>query len=146
MTEQKIKEICPNEFLKNSNKKVLEIIRKYLIPKEKERQLFGEIFTPISLVCEMLDKVPKKVWKNQDLKWLDPANGIGNFPVIVYYKLMDSLKDKIKEDKARSKHIIENMLYMNELTLVNVKMSKKIFDMIDPNAIPNISKVISKRF
>lgn len=138
--KRKITGMCPNDFLKDSNKKVLEIIRKYLIPKDKERKLFGEIFTPISLICEMLDKLPKKVWKNKDLKWLDPANGIGNFPVIVYYKLMDSLKDKIKEEKARSKHIIENMLFMNELTLINVKMSKKIFDMIDPNAIPNIQQ------
>jgi len=137
---KKREELCPDKFLKNTNKKVLDIFHKHLNPKDKERKLFGEIFTPISLVCEMLDKLPKKVWKNKDLKWLDPANGMGNFPVIVYYKLMDSLKDKIKTEKARSKHIIENMLYMNELNPTNVKMSKKIFKMIDSTAKPNIQK------
>ena len=33
----------------------------------------------MELVCEMLEQLPPSVWKNKDLKWLDPANGIGNF-------------------------------------------------------------------
>ena len=40
----------------------------------------------------MFDHIPKDVWKDPNLKWLDFANGIGNFPVIAYYKLFDSLK------------------------------------------------------
>ena len=71
---------------------ILEIVRKYLTVKDKEKKLFGEVFTPVELVCEMLDKLPKNVWKDPNLKWLDPANGIGNFPIVVYYKLMEGLK------------------------------------------------------
>ena len=62
------------------------------------------------------------VWKNPRLKWLDPANGIGNFPVVAYYKLMESLKSELPSDKQRSRHIIENMLYMVELNPVNVRV------------------------
>jgi hypothetical protein len=129
---------CPEDFIQNE--KVLDLIRKYLTPKDTEKSLFGEVFTPLELVCEMLSKLPLNVWKNKDLKWLDPANGIGNFPVVVYYKLMESLKEVIPNDKKRSVWIIEEMLYMNELNPVNVSLSKKIFKMIEPDATPNIIK------
>ena len=119
---------------------ILEIIRKYLTVKDKEKKLFGEVFTPVELVCEMLEKLPGEVWKNPNLKWLDPANGIGNFPIVVYYKLMDSLKDVrgLEKDDARSKHIIQNMLFMVELNPINCKVCRKIFKMIDSKVEPNI--------
>ena len=129
---------CPETFI--DNEKVLDTIRKYLTPKDSEKKLFGEVFTPLNLICEMLSKLPSNVWTNPDLTWLDPANGIGNFPVVVYYKLMEGLKNNIKDDEKRSKHIIENMIYMNELNPVNVALSKKVFKMIDTNATPNIVK------
>jgi hypothetical protein len=129
---------CPKDFI--DNEKVLEIIRKHLTPKEEEKNLFGEVFTPLELVCEMLSKLPSKVWTDKDLKWFDPANGIGNFPIVVYYKLMVTLKGIIGNPKKRSKHIIEQMLYMNELNPVNVSVCRRIFKMIDPDATPNIFK------
>ena len=129
------KEPCSIDFI---DKNVLSIIRDRLTVRKEEKNLYGEVFTPIELVCEMLDKIPDEVWKNPDLKWLDPANGIGNFPVVVYYKLMESLKDKIPGDTQRSRHIIEDMLYMVELNPVNSKVCEKIFNMIDPKSKPNI--------
>ena len=129
-------EFCPDAFTDAKNEKVLEIVRKYLTPKDTERKLFGEIFTPLELVCDMLSKLPDNVWTNKNLKWLDPANGIGNFPIVVYYKLMETLKSVPLKD--RSKYIIENMLYMNELNKVNVAICKNIFKRIDPDAKPNL--------
>ena len=109
-------------------KELLELINDCLKPKESEKKQFGEVFTPIKLVNEMLDKLPKEVWKNKDLKWLDPAVGMGNFPVIIYLKLMETLKDIIIDEKERKKHIIENMLYMCELNKKNVLICKQIFN------------------
>ena len=122
------------------NETVLETIQKYLSVRKEEKKLFGEVFTPIELVCEMLDKLPKEVWKDPKLKWLDPANGIGNYPVVAYYKLMEGLKDVngFENKSIRSKHVIENMLYMVELNPVNVKVCKKIFKMIDSEVEPNV--------
>jgi len=134
----KNKEPCAEDFIKDE--KVLEIIRKRLSVREEEKNLYGEVFTPVELICEMFDHLPKDVWTNPNLKWLDPANGIGNFPVVAYYKLFDSLKSKIPDNAKRSKHIIENMLYMVELNPVNVRVCKKIFNMIDDKATPNIVK------
>lgn len=118
------------------NKKVLNIIKKNLTVREIEKKQFGEVFTPLKYVLETLHKLPKKYWSNPNLKWLDPACGIGNFPVVVYYKLMNGLKYKIKNEKARSKHIIENMLYMVELNKQNANECKKIFKLINKDTNP----------
>ena len=102
-----------------------EYIINNLAIKTQEKNEFGEVFTPPDLIKEMLGKLPKSVWKNKDYKWLDPANGIGNFPMIVYFKLMKEL-DTVPLTK-RSEHIIKNMLYMVELNPNNAKISCNIF-------------------
>ena len=107
--------------------KLLELINENLSPKLTEKKTRGEVFTPMKLVNEMLDVLPKDVWGNKDLKWLDPAAGMGNFPVAVYMRLMEGLKDVIRDEEKRRKHILENMLYMVELDKGNVFMMKKIF-------------------
>ena len=107
--------------------KLLEFINENLKPKIIEKKERGEVFTPMTLVNEMLDTLPKSVWFNKDLKWLDPAAGMGNFQVAVYMRLMKSLKDVIKDEENRRKHILENMLYIVELDKKNVFMMKKIF-------------------
>jgi hypothetical protein len=142
-----IKDIISKYFDKNSNtynisiqfkmslqslidnpKELLELINDCLRPKEVEKKENGEVFTPMILVNEMLDKLPKKIWKNKNLKWLDPASGMGNFPIAVYLRLMEGLKDEIKNEKERKKHILESMLYMSELNKKNVLICKQIFD------------------
>lgn len=130
-------ETCSEDEITNPT--VLEIIRKRLVVREDEKAQHGEVFTPISLVCEMLDTLPKDVWSNPNLKWLDPANGIGNFPVICYYRLMKGLVDKIPNERERSRHIIDKMLYMVELNPVNARVCKKIFGILDSSAKPNIA-------
>lgn len=47
----------------------------------------GEVFTPISLVCEMLDKIPDEVWKKPDSKFLDPCMGKGTFLIEIVRRL-----------------------------------------------------------
>jgi site-specific DNA-methyltransferase (adenine-specific) len=121
------------------NEEVLNILSKNLVPKDFEKNVFGEVFTPIHFVEKMLDALPATVWKDKGLKWFDPACGIGNFPIVVYYRLMKTLDKTIISDKARSKHIIEKMLFMNELNKKNVVLCKKLFAMIDPEATPNVS-------
>jgi hypothetical protein len=142
-----IKDIVNKYFDKNSNtynisvqikmslqslidnpKELLEFITHSLKPKDVEKKQFGEVFTPINLVYEMLDKLPIEVWKNKNLKWLDPASGMGNFPIAVYLRLMEGLKDEIKDIQERKKHILENMLYMCELNKKNVLICNQIFN------------------
>jgi len=109
-------------------KELLEYINTCLKPKEEEKKKFGEVFTPMKLVNEMLDKLPVEVWGNKDLKWFDPAAGMGNFQIAVYLRLMEGLKLEIPDDNIRKRHILENMLYMSELNTKNVFVCKQIFD------------------
>jgi hypothetical protein len=107
--------------------KLLEYINDNLAPKEKERKEKGEVFTPISIVEEMLDKLPNHVWSNHDYKWLDPAVGIGNFPICVYLKLMEGLKSWEPNEEKRRKHILEKMLYMVEISKKSIMILNKVF-------------------
>ena len=116
------------QSLIDNPKELLELINDCLKPKYIEKKVNGEVFTPMILVNEMLDKLPKEIWKDKNLKWLDPCCGMGNFPIAVYLKLMEELKDEIKDVKSRKKHILENMLYMCELNKKNVLVCNQIFD------------------
>ena len=116
------------QSLIDNPKELLELINDCLKPKEVEKKENGEVFTPMILVNEMLDKLPLEVWKNKKLKWFDPAAGMGNFPIAVYLKLMEGLKDEIEDTEKRKKHILEKMIYMCELNKKNVLVCKQIFD------------------
>lgn len=109
-------------------KDLLELIDSCLKPKQIEKKKFGEVFTPMELVNKILDKLPHKVWFNTDLKWFDPANGMGNFPIAVYLRLIKTLEEAIPDYNKRKKHILENMLYMAELNKKNIYICKQIFD------------------
>ncbi len=75
--------------------------------------------TPIDCVEEMINKIPEEFWKNENIKILDPCCGCGNFPFVIYYKL---LKYHDRE------HILTNMLYFNDLNLDRINVMQKIFD------------------
>jgi hypothetical protein len=113
--------------------KLLEFIDSKLKPNKKDKSENGEVFTPLVTVGEMLDKLDdaykvengKSIFTEQSLKWFDPAVGIGNFPIVVYQRLMEGLP--IKDEEERRKHILENMIYSAELTSKNVFIYKKIF-------------------
>ena len=103
-------------------KDVILMLRDYVKVGEVEKKKFGEVMTPLDLVKEMLNTLPTEVWSNPKLKWLDPANGTGPYPIMVIYKLMNGLKDCIglEDDEVRYKHIIENMIYVAELQPKNM--------------------------
>ena len=111
----------------NEPNKLLDYINENLTPKDKERKEKGEVFTPMWLVNEMLDKLPSEVWTNWEYKWLDPAVGIGNFPIAIYLKLMEGLKKKESNEEKRRKHILEDMLFMIDISDKNIFILKKIF-------------------
>jgi site-specific DNA-methyltransferase (adenine-specific) len=126
---KKIQMIKKKIYTINEPDKLLKFINENLKPKKVEKRDRGEVFTPMELVGEMLDTLPKEVWKNPDLKWLDPSAGMGNFPVAVYMRLMKGLNSVTgyENDEKRRKHILENMLYMVEIDKTNVFMMRKIF-------------------
>jgi site-specific DNA-methyltransferase (adenine-specific) len=109
---------CSDKF--EHIKDIIKIMSKFVKDGKVEKRKFGEVMTPISLVKEMLDTLPKEVWSNPNLKWLDPANGAGTFPYVVIYKLMNGLSEWEPDVELRYKHIVENMIYTCELQSRNV--------------------------
>jgi hypothetical protein len=119
-------------------RELLELINECLKPKTIEKKIFGEVFTPMDFINDKqlkdLETHWKKkyneiIWNNEKLTHYDPAAGMGNYPISIYYKLMDGLRDKIVDEKERKKHIIENMLYMGELNKKNCFILKQIFNL-----------------
>ena len=158
---QKMKEsIDNNRKYPAKVSEVLEYIKAHLIPRDIERHKFGEVFTPMYLVEEMLDTLPAEVWQNKDLKWLDPANGMGNFPIGTFLRLFygfrtkdgkfigigkegegkynPGLTESISGEDTRRKHIVKDMLYMVEINRKNIEVSKTLFKKLAPGIEPNI--------
>lgn len=125
---ENITEMAVQELIDSNECTKLEWFNKYLIPSENEKKQYGEVFTPLSLVNEMLDKLPIEVWNNPNLKWFDPANGMGNFTFCVYERLMKSLSEHIPNEFQRKKHILENMLYVSEINSRNNDRYSKIMN------------------
>lgn len=94
----------------------------------KNKQQYGEVKTDFSLINKyFLDMIPEELFLNENLKWLDPGSGTGNFSICIFKRLMFSLKDKIPDIKKRKKHIITNMLFMVEINIENIEILKNIF-------------------
>lgn len=124
-----------NNYLDDPDK-LLGYINFCLKPKESEKKEFGEVFTPMEIVFEMIDKLDfyykrendgDSIFENPNLKWFDPASGMGNFIIGVYLRLMEGLKNIFLDDDERKNHIIKNMLYMSEINEKNVYICKQIF-------------------
>jgi site-specific DNA-methyltransferase (adenine-specific) len=84
-----------------------------------------EVFTPPELVDKMLDLFPKEVWRNPNLKWIDPACKTGIFLRQIARRLMEGLMKEIPDEEARRRHIFQNMLYGIALTDLTALMSRR---------------------
>lgn len=143
--------LIPDEQAKKDRGEVftpLPLVREILYGLRKEplekgiKEIWGVDANdnPIEDNSQRVGGVPLDLWTNPESKWLDPANGIGNFPYIAF-QMLDFKLSKIKsyEDKTlRRKHIVEKMLFMIEIDKGNVNTSFKIFEELSPGSKPNI--------
>ena len=118
-------------------KELLELINDCLKPKSVEKKTFGEVFTPMNFINDKMlkdiedywmKKTNTNIWEDETLTFYDPATGMGNYPIAIFYKLMEGLKNKIPDENERKKHIIEKQLYMGELNKKNCFVIKQIFN------------------
>jgi hypothetical protein len=70
--------------------------------------------TPIDLCLEQIKKL-NLTFSDPMMKFLFPAAGHGTYAYLVYWKLMNGLSGIFMDEEKRSRHIIENMLYLNEI-------------------------------
>jgi type I restriction-modification system DNA methylase subunit len=94
----------------------------------EKRKTNDEVFTPNSLINDMLDKLPEWVWSNPTKTWLDPCAGLGNFSVQVLKRLMEGLSQWEPNEELRKKHILECMLFHVEMNPESVAKLQKVLN------------------
>jgi type I restriction-modification system DNA methylase subunit len=87
----------------------------------------GEVFTPGKLIQEMIDKLPKDIWRDPSKTFFDPCAGKGNFPIYIIARLFLSLKNSIPDEKKRLQHIVENQMFMAEFQRESAEFINKAF-------------------
>jgi hypothetical protein len=109
--------------------------------RTKEKGDKGEVFTPISVIDDMLALLPSSVWRNKDLRWLDPACGFGQFPLKIlvggrgYPGLIEGLQDALPDKPQRLAHILRTMLTCVDINgehTVSLRRQFKQFTDADP--------------
>lgn len=70
--------------------------------------------TPIWLCENQIDRIFCD-FNYPNTKWLIPAAGHGTHAIILYWRYMEGLSKIFIDDEERSRHILENMLYLNEI-------------------------------
>lgn len=113
-------------------KDIIYKIREYVKVGEVEQKKYGEVMSDLDKVVKpMINELPDEFWKDPNSKILDNCNGTGPFPLLAIWKLMSGLKDVIKDEEERYKHIVENMIYVAELQPKNMFIWMCIVDPYD---------------
>ena len=81
-------------MIKNYNN-IVEIKQDLIVVKER-KELYGEVFTPFSLIDKIISLIPIEHFKNKNKKWLDIGAGSGYFSIYLYFKLFENLKNNSK--------------------------------------------------
>lgn len=103
-----------------------EVKKASMYSKDKSK-LHGEVFTPPTLIKEMLGSLSEDAFTDPSKTFFDPCAGLGNFPVFIIQGLMIGLKEHFPKEKDRYKHIIENMLYMSEFQKESAEFIDNLF-------------------
>ncbi|MDC1383438.1 Eco57I restriction-modification methylase domain-containing protein [Candidatus Puniceispirillum sp.] len=84
-----------------------------------------EVFTPPSLVHQILDELPKEIWSNPDLKFLDPATKSGVFLREIVKRLNVGLVKEFADENIRLRHIFNNQVFGIPITDLTALISRR---------------------
>jgi len=84
-----------------------------------------EVFTPPNLVNQILDLLPKEIWKSKDAKFLDPVSKSGVFLREIAKRLMIGLEKQIPDKQKRINHIYTTQLYGIAITELTSLLSRR---------------------
>ena len=83
------------------------------------------VFTPPTVVNQMLDTLPSELWSNPQVTFLDPVCKTGIFLREIAKRLMVGLKDKIPDVQERANHIFTKQLYGIAITELTSLLSRR---------------------
>jgi site-specific DNA-methyltransferase (adenine-specific) len=84
-----------------------------------------EVFTPPYLVNDILDLLPKKIWNNPEIRFLDPVCKSGVFLREIAKRLDNGLETQMPDKHQRINHIFKNQLYGIAITELTSLLSRR---------------------
>lgn len=84
-----------------------------------------EVFTPPTVVNQMLDMLPVELWNNPKIKFLDPVCKTGIFLREIAKRLMLGLQSIIPNQQERANHIFAHQLYGIAITELTSLLSRR---------------------
>ena len=84
-----------------------------------------ELFTPPSLVKNILDLLPGEIWKDKTATFLDPVAKSGVFLREIARRLADGLEEEIPNEQERINHILKNQVFGIAITELTSLLSRR---------------------
>lgn len=84
-----------------------------------------EVFTPPTIVNQMLDTLPKELWHNSKAKFLDPFSKSGVFLREIVKRLNTGLEKEIPNLQDRINHILKNQVYGIAITELTALLTRR---------------------
>ena len=84
-----------------------------------------EVFTPPKLANDILDLLPKEIWSDKTITFLDPVSKSGVFLREIAKRLMDGLQAEIPEKQERINHIFTKQIYGIAITELTSLLSRR---------------------
>lgn len=84
-----------------------------------------EVFTPPSIVNQMLDTLPKELWSDSKAKFLDPFSKSGVFLREIVKRLNTGLEKEIPNLQDRINHILKNQVYGIAITELTALLTRR---------------------
>ena len=84
-----------------------------------------EVFTPPEIANRMLDLLPKEIWSDSKVKFLDPFCKSGGFLREITKRLLDGLSEEIPDMQERLDHILHYQVYGMAITELTSLVSRR---------------------
>src|SRR2546423_1716383 len=84
-----------------------------------------EVFTPPQLANEILDHLPKDIWRDKQARFLDPFCKSGVFLREITKRLLVGLEKEIPNQQTRINHILQNQVFAIAITELTALLSRR---------------------
>jgi site-specific DNA-methyltransferase (adenine-specific) len=84
-----------------------------------------EVFTPPSVVNQMLDQLPSELWSDKNASFLDPVSKTGVFLREIAVRLNKGLESQIPDRQERINHIYKNQVFGLAITELTSLLSRR---------------------
>ncbi|MFA5067193.1 MAG: Eco57I restriction-modification methylase domain-containing protein [Candidatus Izemoplasmatales bacterium] len=84
-----------------------------------------EVFTSPKLANEILDLLPKEIWRDKNATFLDPVSKSGVFLREIAKRLLEGLKNEIPDTQKRIDHIYGKQLFGIGITELTALLSRR---------------------